>query len=98
MAKVKHDWYLKEWLGTLEVSQADLCRSTGYPKAKVSELATGKSRYNRDNIATIADALHLRPHELLMHPKEAMALRQIRSDAAEIVRHIEPASRTGTDG
>jgi hypothetical protein len=79
------DWYLSDWLATLNVSQADLCRSTDYPKAKVSDLVTGKQRYNRDILNDIANALNLYPYELLMHPSDAMSQRRIRAAAQEIV-------------
>lgn len=79
------DWYLNDWLQTLQVSQADLVRLTDYPKAKVSDLATGKQRYNRDILNDIANALNLKPHELLMHPSDAMAQRRIKKLAEEMV-------------
>ena len=66
------------------MSQADLCRATGYPKAKVSELVTGKSRYNRDVVNIIAAALHISPFEMLMHPEDANRLRQLRETALSI--------------
>lgn len=80
------DWYLSDWLKTLQVSQAELGRRTDYPKAKVSDLVTGKQRYNRDILNDISSALHLQPHELLMHPEDAMGLRQMRQAAKDIVR------------
>jgi transcriptional regulator with XRE-family HTH domain len=71
------DWYLKDWLASLQVSQADLVRLTDYPKAKVSDLVTGKQRYNRDILNEIAAALNLYPYELLMPPEEAMHRRRL---------------------
>lgn len=80
------DWYLKEWLKATNTSQAELGRLTDYPKAKVSDLVTGKQRYNRDILNDVSKALNIAPHELLMHPEDAMALRQMRKAASEIVR------------
>lgn len=80
------DWYLTEWLRTLQVSQAELGRRTDYPKAKVSDLVTGKQRYNKDIINDIANALNLQPHELLMDPAEAMAQRRLRVAVDEMVK------------
>jgi plasmid maintenance system antidote protein VapI len=80
------DWFLKEWLASTNTTQADLVRLTDYPKAKVSDLVTGKQRYNRDILNDISKALNLNPHELLMHPEDAMALRQLRASARQIVR------------
>jgi transcriptional regulator with XRE-family HTH domain len=101
------DWHLKDWLKSLRVSQAELCRRTDYPKAKVSDLVTGKQRYNRDILNDIAAALHLEPYELLMDPATAMAQRRFRKAAQELVEVPvlgvttdidEPESRTGTRG
>lgn len=80
------DWYLKDWLAATGSTQADLVRRTDYPKAKVSDLVTGKQRYNRDILNDIALALNIKPHELLMHPEDAMALRRMKSLAEEMVR------------
>jgi transcriptional regulator with XRE-family HTH domain len=80
------DWYLKEWLKATATSQAELVRRTGYPKAKVSDLATGNQRYNRDILNDIATALNIHPFELLLHPDEAMAQRRMRKLAEQMVR------------
>jgi transcriptional regulator with XRE-family HTH domain len=80
----RHDWYLKAWMKTLKVRQSDITRATGYKKATMSELASGKQRYNRDILNEVADALHIRPYELLMHPDEAMAIRRVRESAVRI--------------
>lgn len=80
------DWYLGDWLKTLQVSQADLVRLTDYPKAKVSDLVNGKQRYNRDILNDIAHALNIKPFELLMHPSDAMAQRRMRRLAEEMVQ------------
>lgn len=80
------DWYLKQWLASKRMSQADLVRETDYPKAKVSDLVKGKQRYNRDILNDIAKALHLQPFELLMHPADANAYKQLRVAAKEMVQ------------
>jgi transcriptional regulator with XRE-family HTH domain len=79
------DWYLKEWLDSTGTSQADLCRLTDYPKAKVSDLVNGKQRYNRDILNDVAKALNIYPFELLMHPADAMAQRRLKRAAKDIV-------------
>jgi transcriptional regulator with XRE-family HTH domain len=79
------DWYLKEWLAATATTQAELVRRTDYPKAKVSDLVTGKQRYNRDILNDIAHALNVQPYELLMHPADAMAQRRLKIAAKEIV-------------
>lgn len=82
--KPEFDWHLTDWMASTEMSQADLCRATGYPKAKMSELATGVSRYNRDVVNAISRALNIRPYELLMHPDDANAIKRLRDSAADI--------------
>lgn len=80
------DWYLKEWLAATHTSQADLVRRTDYPKAKISDLANGKQRYNRDILNDIAHALNIHPFELLMHPSDAMAQRRMKKLAEQMVQ------------
>jgi transcriptional regulator with XRE-family HTH domain len=80
------DWYLKEWLTATGTSQAELVRRTDYPKAKVSDLVTGKQRYNRDILNDVASALNVYPFELLMHPADAMARRRMQRLAEEMVQ------------
>lgn len=101
------DWYLKDWLKTLQVKQARLVELTDYPKAKVSDLVTGKQRYNRDILNDMAKALNIQPYELLMHPEDAMAQRRFRRAARELVDipylgsttdELDLADRTGTAG
>jgi transcriptional regulator with XRE-family HTH domain len=67
-------------------SQAELVRRTDYPKAKVSDLVTGKQRYNRDILNDVANALNIHPYELLMHPSDAMAQRRMRKLAEQMVQ------------
>jgi transcriptional regulator with XRE-family HTH domain len=81
----RHDWYLKAWMATCKVKQSDIMRETGYSKATMSDLFTGKQRFNRDILNEIAHVLNIRPYELLMHPDEAMAIRRVRESAARIV-------------
>ena len=86
------DWYLKEWLAATETSQADLCRLTDYPKAKVSELVNGKQRYNRDILNDISKALNIYPFELLMHPEDAFQQRRM----AQAIEQFRPIQHGGS--
>gem|GEM_PF-3035733 len=92
-----HDWYLREWLATLRVKQARLMELTDWDKRKTSELVNGKQRYNRDTVNEAAHALHIAPFELLMHPEDAMALRQLRRDALRIAAEQRREYRTQPD-
>jgi transcriptional regulator with XRE-family HTH domain len=83
-AAPRHDWYLKAWMRASDATQSDLVELTEIPKATMSELVNGKQRYNRDILNKIADALHIRPYELLMHPDEAHAIRRVRESAVRI--------------
>lgn len=85
------DWHLADWMRSTHASQADLCRATGFPKAKMSELVNGKSRYNRDVVNALSRALHIQPYELLMHPDEANAIRRLRDSAITIAAENLPA-------
>ncbi len=86
MAEPGHDWYLSEWLATLGKRQADIVRDLDWNKARISLMLRGKQPYDRDSLNELAVYLHLHPHELLMHPQDAMALRQMRKAASDIVR------------
>lgn len=85
MAPPQHDWYLKEWLATLQKKQADIVRDLDWNKARVSLMLRGKQPYDRDSINELAAYLNLQPHELLMHPDDAMALRRMRRLAEQMV-------------
>lgn len=90
----RHDWFLRDWLKTLRVKQARLMELTAWDKRKASELVNGKQRYNRDIVNEAAFALNIAPFELLMHPEDAMALRQLRKDALRIAAEQKRAYRT----
>lgn len=84
-------------------AQTRMMELTGWSKATMSQLYNGTQDYSPKILAEAAEALNAEPFELLMHPERAMAMRQLRTTAAEIVRSepapIEtPARRTGTEG
>lgn len=85
-----HDWYLKEWLATLRKKQADVARDLDWNKARVSLMIRGEQQYTRDAINELAAYLNIKPHELLMHPDDAMALRRLREDAIKIATDNPP--------
>jgi transcriptional regulator with XRE-family HTH domain len=80
------DWYLKEWLATLGKKQADIVRDLGWNKARISLMLRGKQPYDRDSLNELAAYLNLKPHEMLMHPADAMSLRQLKIAAGQIVQ------------
>lgn len=78
MAIPRHDWYLKEWLRALHKTQQWVADELEIQKSKVSRKASGRTPYDRDDINAIAALLHLQPYELLMHPEDAMEIRNLR--------------------
>ena len=89
MADPRHDWYLKQWLKTLNRRQADIVRDLGWNKARVSLMLRGEQPYTRDALNELADYLHLKPYELLMHPEDAMNLRRLRAEMIRLAHEIE---------
>jgi transcriptional regulator with PAS, ATPase and Fis domain len=79
MNRPRHDWYLKEWLDTLECTVTQLRERTEWTHRIASQLVNRKPRWNRDHLSQAATALHLDAWELLMHPSDAMEVRQLRS-------------------
>jgi hypothetical protein len=79
-----HDWYLPEWMEQYAKIQADLEQDLDWNKSKASLMMRRKQRYHRDDVNQVAAYLNLQPYELLMHPQDAMAIRQLRIDARRI--------------
>lgn len=83
-------WYLREWMETAGLGrrggQARMMELTGWSKATMSQLYTGRQDYNPKLLEEAAQALKAEPFELLIHPERAMALRRLRETAAAIVR------------
>lgn len=86
----RHDWYLKAWIKACHTTQGAVGEAAGFSKATMSELVNGKQRYNRDIVNEIADVLHVRPYELLLHPEEAMAIRRFRESAVRLAADSPP--------
>ena len=107
MALPEHDWFLPQWLASTGTSQASLSRLTGWDRRKTSFLVTGRQEYRRQEVNEAAAALNCAPFELLMHPSDAMAMRQVRRAIALVADRQEdydaapdnlPAwGRNGTD-
>lgn len=101
MGTVRHDWYLKEWLDTLDCSITDLRERTGWTHRIGSQLVNRKVRWNRDHLSQAAFALNLSPWELLMPPADAMEVRQLRAQvlrAAEKRTDFKPAPKEDDAG
>lgn len=97
MSAPRHDWYLKQWLRSLNKKQADIVNDLDWNKAKVSLTASGKQPYTRDDVNEIADYLNLRPYELLMHPDDAMALRRLKAEMIRLAHEEEERASRSPD-
>lgn len=84
------DWYLPEWMSTIGISQADLARDCGWNNSTMHGIYHGRTAYYREIVNLIADKLKIRPYELLMHPDEANAMRQLRKEALKVVEASAP--------
>ena len=84
------DWRLKEWMAHFGKRQAALVNELGWDKARANYVFHSKQPYRRDIVNEIATWLGIRPYELLMHPREAIALRRLRETAALIVAEEDP--------
>lgn len=78
------DWFLAEWMDSRRITQADLCRMTGWSKATVNDIYHGRTEYYRAIVNQLANALHMDSWELLMHPAEANAIKSLRESALRI--------------
>lgn len=94
------DWFLKPWMETLGVTQAELARRTGWSKPTTNDIFHGKTGYYRQIVNEAARALGLHPFELLMPPAEAMAIRRVRESALRIAAEarIDFLPEPGLDG
>lgn len=97
-----HRWYLPEWASHFGKIQADAQRDLGWSKATASDLWNGKQRYTQDHIDEVSNWLSIEPFELLMLPREALALKAFReaaqliaSEAASAARKPPASSRNG---
>lgn len=83
---IEHDWYLAEWLAAVELEPKDLREKAGWSKRKMSELINGQMRYNKHVLNEAACVMNIKPYELLMHPSDAMELRQLQHAAGVFLR------------
>lgn len=96
-------WYLREWMAAVGMSgrgaQTRMRELTGWSAATMSQLYNGDQDYSPKVIEEAAAALNVEEFELLMLPERAMAYRQLRKSAAEIVQSapIDAADSTADD-
>ena len=84
MDEVKPDWYLRDWANHFGKRQASLVSELGWEKSRAHHVWHSKQSYRREDVNAVAEWLGIEPHELLMKPSDALALRRLRQTAAEI--------------
>jgi transcriptional regulator with XRE-family HTH domain len=98
------DWFLRDWMRLKGKKQSHLVTELGWHKTAAHRLWHGRQPYRRDLVNEVAPWLEVQPFELLMSPREALALRQLRETAHLIVQQEEvldpaagaiPAARRG---
>lgn len=67
-----------------------MMEKTGWSKATMSQLFTGKQGYTHKIVEEAARALDIMDYELLMHPDHANAVRQLRKEALKVVETTAP--------
>lgn len=90
-AAVEPDWHLKDWLAHFGKKQASLVNELGWDKSKAHIIWHSKQPYRRDYVNEVSRWLGLEPYELLMAPREALALRQLKASAAAIADELRAA-------
>lgn len=76
-------WFLKEWRKHRGLSQEKLAERLGIYKGDVSNLETGKRRYNQDILEALADALQCDPADLIMRDPTSQTIWTIWENASE---------------
>jgi transcriptional regulator with XRE-family HTH domain len=96
------NWYLKQWIEHVPASQSEIAKEAGIPAGTMSLLVNSRQDYSPEYVRDLAKALNISNYELFMHPSDAMALRNLRKNALQVVRSAEAlsdaADRTGTEG
>lgn len=88
-------WFLREWMDTLHVRQADMVERAGWSKTTASLLYNCQQDYNPELVRSAADALNVEPWELLMPPELAMQIRRLRQAVDREVQLRAAEERAG---
>jgi hypothetical protein len=91
------NWYLRDWMRTLRVSQAWLAKECDWTNSTMHGIYHGRTSYYRDIVNLIASKLKIEPYELLMPPELAAAFKQFRSSAEQIVTVAHDAEETARE-
>lgn len=100
--KSQINWYLPEWMASCGLegrgAQAKMMKLTGWSRATMSQLYTGKQDYSPAVINAAAKALNAEPFELLVPPSKAHAMRRAMASAQEIVELAHESDGPEKDG
>lgn len=79
-------WYLREWFATQGKIQRSLITELGWLPGKAYKIWHGLQEPKPSEMHEIAAILNIRPHELMMHPDDAMRIRRIEATLAEVAK------------
>ena len=79
-----HDWYLREWMAHFGKKQRTLITELRWENKRANQIWHSQQPYKREDVAAVASWLGIEPFELLMRPREAIALRRLREAARQI--------------
>lgn len=85
-------WYLQEWFATQDKIQRTLITELGWLPAKANKVWHGLQEPKPSEMHEIAALLNIRPHELMMHPEEAMRIRRLEAAVREVAKETEASS------
>ncbi len=71
--------------------QADIVRDLGWERGRTSKVFNGVQPYCRGDVIQLSQWLGIEPFELLMSPREAIAMRQLREAARQIAAQADGA-------
>jgi len=81
-------WYVREWLLSRNLRQADLVSRTEFNKSQVSEFVNGRHRFNADVLQAFAEAIGVEAADLLRPPHSPD------NELAAYVMRLDKAKRT----
>lgn len=85
-------WYLQEWFATQDKIQRTLITELGWLPAKANKVWHGLQEPKPSEMHEIAALLNIRPHELMMHPDEAMRIRRLEAAVREVAKEEAAAA------
>jgi|GEM_PF-2499495 len=96
-APEKSLWYLQEWFATQDKIQRTLVTELGWLPGKAHKIWHGIQEPKPSEMHEIAALLNIRPHELMMHPEEAMRIRRLEAAVREVAKETSSVSGDAND-